>query len=265
MKAIFLLITFCFSSGWLFSTKTVASVDYILYKGYLGCKTDTLQYSKYDSLVLFIADSLKYLESSEKYKNTREIWGRYIFDIDSCLNMYSIWIGTMFSYRHGDVFESVLFNSCDSSIYLFEGAPERFSNVLGRFLSDKLSDNDVYELFGLYINTLSEISRYLPLLSFSDFEDYYSSQIKLVADSSNMSESWAKEHWNYDKDIEVSKDLIRPVEIARIDNSIYLNIYSWGRKYGNLEFWSIEILQGSFEILERKELTRNVGPGKFEE
>jgi hypothetical protein len=266
MKIVLLFTIIIVSAAVVPSSNVYGTHDFILLNQYLGCKLDTLRSAEHDSFILALVDSLGLDGFETKYDNDRELWGRHIFDFDPCLHMYSIWTGRDLSYvGEGGVFKSVLFNSCDSSIYSFGGSPEKFSGVVRHSLSDKLSKDEIVELFAFYINTLSETSKYIPLRHFSDFNEHFQSQINLVVDNTKLSETWVKENWGFDKDMKICADLITPLEFKYRENSIYLNICSWGREYGNLDYWRIKISQSSFEILERKELIRGVGPRKFEE
>jgi hypothetical protein len=245
----------------LLSSPINASSHYIAKNGVFGCRVNGMEEPQFEELVLIKADSLRFAATSEPFPSPIEISGKYEFLDYPCLRMYSLWGGMPYSHWHEDVFERILFNVCDSTLYNFGGDCVKFSAVMNRFLRQNLSDSEMIELFSLFVNTLSVKQEFRPIKTVNDFDKYYVEEIRHSAAFTSLNVESIKDRWNYDSDMEAIREVVGEPTILRLADRAILTMFTWDNRYGNVELWRVDITGESFEVLERLTVLVGVGPG----
>ncbi|UCC79480.1 MAG: hypothetical protein JSW64_14630 [Candidatus Zixiibacteriota bacterium] len=237
-----------------------ASDYYIIDNNVLGCMDATFYSESHDNYLLDVINSLKRSNEGKGFRQKPEISRRFHFKNIPCVKMYSLWVGPWPYYSYEDPYEDILFNICDSSLYIFNGDSKDFSSVFHEYLDTDLKDYDYYEIISLYLNTFSIKNSVYPLKTIDDFNKIYETEFIRAMHYLNVDIEHLKKRWNYENDVELVNNILKPMEIFRGENDIIIKIYCWLRKGGELEFIQFKIGHGELSIIERKRILSNVGP-----
>jgi len=155
-----------------------------------------------------------------------------------------------------DPYQRVLFNTCDSSVYHFGGDTFRFSKVVRNYLQHWPEKDSALSLLRFYINTLELEDAYYIFKLPSDFDDICKAWV--LRDGVLDTFYYPLKIWERDKNI-VSR-IVEPFAYRSGRCFARIDFYSWDHTYGKIERWRVVMNGEFFQVLERREMVRDIGP-----
>lgn len=190
-----------------------------------------------------------------------KIRGAYAFrDLEDVL-LCRLGFGGIVRIQSDDVFESILANRKDASVYHFGGDATAFARVLGANLKIFREAKKEFDLVRLYLNTLEIDHAYVLLTSLEDYrkewEDYSEYYQRHPGPVPSLYEYRADE---IEADIDKVSGLIHQAKVSRTDTRTEIETFSWRRSGGVLEKWTFVISDHEFDVSSRTKLIDKVGP-----
>jgi len=240
------------------SLAKISTVEQIAYRDLFRPIVDSTAAKNINAIVLLKADSIKtsigkgHLVDDENFKsmlNFRDL---------NCLNLVML---TYSLFIFGDPIASyqvVLFNACDSSIYMWEGGIDNYSNVIKYYLDDPAKEDSsfILGLIELYLNTTYFYDPAIIIATFADFERTFSDK-RLLLPWNGWSVYTIKDAKADKKKV---KRALKDMQYTCQNDTCSIELCSWGLQSGQLEYWHFLITPGKMEILKHEILLEDVGP-----
>ena len=234
----------------------VASDYLIEKKALLGCQVDTDSLPEIEVVALKKIDSMKVVETLNKFECFPEIWGRQFFARIPCLKSYYLWACLDVNDMPKDVYRMILFNVCDSSVYHFGGDLATFSQVMRLYLQQDLLAKEVLEVLEFYLNTLSIENPYYIVGSGDDFQRVYDEH----STGDLEKDTTFYKIWEWQRDKNLVDRFVHPPKAKKLRGGFEIEFYSWEYYDGNIEYWRFKVVAGNVELVKHAVLMERVGP-----
>jgi len=159
----------------------------------------------------------------------------------------------------------ILFNICDSSVYLFGDNIERFGKVVKGALPDILKQNRMLELLDLYFN-VQYTSLYKNLYNGDKMIYLIETANDFGAICNYYTENFTDNLYNNDTirdNIETVKNILVPCVIRKNKNEVKVLTNTWNWLTGDLKHWEFIISTEGLIISDSATLLKDIGPHKL--
>lgn len=210
-----------------------------------GIYSDSISQPELDLFVRKEIDSLTSLESVEPLHNLTELYRKYSFKDIPCIKLYLF--DNPPTPIPKDMYIGVLFNTCDSTIYIFGDGATRFSKLIRKYLPEIINKNKLIDLINLYLNTLTIPNPYYILADSKDYKVIWNTAIEnevvpAISDTLKILS---------ELDIKSIKKSIWGIDFYERNKkkTRYFNIglSTWEYMTGTIESWNFKISDNIFE------------------
>ena len=210
-----------------------------------GVYEDSISKPQLELFVRNKIDSMKFEESVKPLHKLTELCKKYSFKELPCIEMY-IYEGPPMT-----PFTGTLFNTCDSTIYLFKDCAPRFSRVIRKHLPEIIEKNKLLDLVNLYLHASSGGNAYFILSGIEDYRDIWKDAIaeKVLPFLVDTVKIIAE------KDIETLRKSVYWINIHESGNNnkrfFSIGLRTWEWLGGKIEAWDFRISDRVFEVQTR--------------
>ena len=237
-----------------FSSLALASISVLKEQKLLGCNQDSIIDTEYESYVFSKIDSMTLVERGEKIIEYRGLESSHSFTETPCIKHF-IYIGPyhndIISLEYG--YRYILFNTCDSTIYHFNGNSSSFSRVFRAYLKQNFNREFIINLLSIFINTLHDFDSYYIIDSVKDYENIFADDKEFNGEKTFPPERLAPSK-------RIVEKTIKPIKFIKLNDAFEIEFYSWRWRYHEIDFWRFRVTKDSVILLERKLVAENVNP-----
>jgi hypothetical protein len=228
-------------------------------KAMMGFCDDVLMDKAIDSLIVRMADSIKYAETSERFERFPRVSANWRFSEMPCVELVYLRFNLLpiTPAPDRDPYMLILFNKCDSSFYHFGGGLESFTNVVKQYLANNSNPHELLRLLEFYLNTQSESNEVYIIDSVADFESICKQNVIYEGEWKNSFYDIGK----LEKDKKLVKNVVKPAKIKKTKDGYRIEFYVYNYSDRKIEYFKFLVKRSKIEIQKRKTYFGNIGPG----
>jgi len=230
------------------------SVDLLLRDGVCSIREDSSFSEPVNRFIINAIDSVDFGKVGNaviKYSGVRE---RYRLVGTKCLSLCGL-------VRTGELrgatinlnSDQLLFNECDSSLYLFGAGMEQFSKVMKNEISPNFNAQFIMEILNLYVNTVNIHEPLIILKSYGDFEALYGNPITYDPGPLYSPE-------DRKDDFKAARKWITPLYVHLNGDTYDIEFDTWGLNSGIITLWEFQVSRENIKLLVKETMVREIGP-----
>ncbi len=236
--------------------KRCDAIDYLLDSGLFGIYRDTVSSPDTEALALEMLGSRRRGDVDGVEYEYSYVTDRYSLVEIPCASIYHLGTSPVVFVGVGLKSDWIIFNGCDSSLYVFGSSPVYFSRVFKSFLTAASDDSSIVHILALYLNTRSVYNPTLILRTYEDFASMIQGHVDL--DELDIMPPYSEE--DRQKDIRLVREKTKPMAIKKTLYGYDIFVYTWNSCTGQIEYWVFEIEPYSMKVSDHSIVLEQVGP-----
>jgi hypothetical protein len=241
--------------------KRCDTIDYLLDSGLFGIYRDTLSSPDAEELALEMLGSRRRGDVGGVEYEYTSVTDRFSFEDIPCVSIYHLGTSPVIFSRAILSREWIIFNRCDSSLYVFGGSLMDFSRVFKAPLTTASDDSSIVaEILTLYVNTRSVYNPTLLLRTHEDFACLTQEYEDLHEDLDELDIMPPYTEEDKQKDIRLVREKTKPMAIKKTLYGYDIIVHTWNSCTGQIEYWVFEIEPYSMKVSDHSIVLEQVGP-----